>query len=112
MPKLVDRCDVLLVKRAVVDEDSFLKVVLGAAVTVGGLVDQVRAILSRRATDGERKLATGVLAAVQDVGNSITRLLAGKTGPEDGGDVLVVGEGVEEHGSDRVNNDNGVVAKC
>jgi len=109
--ELVDGCDVLLVKRTVVNEDSLLEVVLGAAVAVGGFVDEIRAVFGCRATDGKRKLATGVLTSVQDIDNSVTGLLARKTGPEDGGDVVVVGEGVDEHGSNRVNNDNGVVAQ-
>jgi hypothetical protein len=100
-----------LVKRTVVDEDTLLKVVLRAAVAVGRLVDQIWAILGCGATDGERKLATGVLTAVENVGNGVTGLLAWKTSPENGGDVLAVVERVDKYRADGVDNDDGVVAK-
>jgi len=80
-------------------------------VAIVGLVDQVRTVLSCGAADSERKLATGVLTAVQDIGDSVTGLLARKTGPEDSGDVLVVVEAVNKDRADRVNDNNGVVAQ-
>ena len=110
--ELVDRSDVLLVKRTVVNEDSLVEVVLGAAVAVGGLVSDIRAVFFLGATNGEGKLATGVVAAVKDVDDGVTRLLAGETSPENGSDVLVVVEVVDKDRSDRVDHNNGVVAQC
>jgi len=57
--ELVDGCDVLLVKRTVVNEDSLLEVVLGAAVAVGGLFFDIWGFLGGRATFVKRMFAPG-----------------------------------------------------
>ena len=107
----VDGHDVLTIKGAVINENTLFEVVLGAAVTVGGLVDEVGAVLGREATNGEGKLAAGIHTAVQDVGNGVDRLLAWKTGPEYGGDALAAVQRVDEDRADGVDDDDGVVTE-
>jgi hypothetical protein len=58
-------------------------------VTVDGCVDQIGTVLFGGGAEGEGKLAAGVDAAVQDVGDSVAGFLAGETGPEDGAVVRV-----------------------
>jgi hypothetical protein len=72
--ELVDGLDALLVKCTVVDEDTLLKVILWAVAAVGGLVDEVGAILGCVAADGEGQLTARVVTTVQNVGNRVARL--------------------------------------
>lgn len=109
--ELVDGCLVELVEVAVVNEDTLDEVVLGSTFTVVWLVDHVgRAVVTASLTPGERSLSTRVDLAVEDVGDSIARLLARNTSPDDGGHVLMLVPGLDQDSTDSVHDDNGVVA--
>jgi hypothetical protein len=58
-------------------------------VAVDGLVDQIGAVLGGVGAEGEGQLATGVDAAVEDVGDGVAGLLARQTSPEDGAVIRV-----------------------
>jgi len=109
--ELVDGSLVELVEVAVVDEDTLDKVVLGSTFAVVWLVDHVRwAVRAASLAPGERSLSTRVDLAKEDVGDGVAGLLAGNTGPDDRGHVLVLVPVLNQHSSDSVHDNDGVVA--
>lgn len=109
MAELVDWGDVLGVEVAVVDEDALAKVLLGRALAVVGIVEDVGAVVLAGGGPAEGG-AAGLGAAVEDVDDGAAALLAGETSPEDGRDVGVVVPVSDEDGATRVYDDNGLVA--
>lgn len=88
--ELVDGLLVILVEVAVVDENTFSEILLGSTLTVVGLGQKRSAVGLAGLAPGEWGLRAGVDAAVKNIGDTAAALLAGKTSPENGGDVLVV----------------------
>ena len=86
--KLIQWLHVVVIERAVVHEDPFCKVLLGDTGIVR-FVEKVGTVVCAGHSHGEGKFGAGVDAAVEDVGDRVTRLLTGDPGPEDGGDVWV-----------------------
>lgn len=109
--KFVDGCLVELVEVAVVNENTLDEVVLRSTFTVVRLVDHIgRAVITTSLTPGERSLSTRVDLAVEDVGDSIARFLAGNTSPDDGSHVLMLVPGLHQDGTDGVHDYDSVVA--
>lgn len=97
------------VEVTVINEDTFREVILRSATAVVRLIKNLGAVALTGATPSEGRSARAYLA-VEEISDGIARLLAGKTSPDDGGDVgvlLVVGEQDRANG---VQNYNGVGA--
>jgi hypothetical protein len=108
--ELVDGSLVEAIEVAVIDEDALNKVVLGSTLAVVRRVDHIRGtVISASLAPGERSLSTGVDLAVEDVGDSVTGLLTGNTGPDDGSNVLMLVPGLDQDGADSVHDNNSVV---
>lgn len=75
-----------------------------------GLVDDVDTPLGAVGTPSEWSLATGVTLSVEDIRDGVAALLSGDAGVDNGSNVGVLVPVVDEHRTDGVNDDHGVVA--
>ena len=87
--KLVQRLDVVLVERAVVDVEPLAEVVLGEPVEGHGRVEEV-SVVALLLGDGVGETARRVHVSVEDGHEAVSTLLAGQAGVDDGGDVRVI----------------------
>lgn len=105
--ELVTGGDFVLVKVAVVNEETLGKVLLGNS--NGGGVGELDPVVLAVLGNGERKASRGVDGSVENVGEGISRLLAGETSKENSGNVGVVNPLLEEDGSNGVDDNDGVL---
>ncbi|TLS28819.1 hypothetical protein PpBr36_01412 [Pyricularia pennisetigena] len=110
--ELVARLDALLVKGAVVDEDALGEVALGEALVdaVGERLVLQPAVVGLVVRDRVRHLAAEVLLTVQQVRQRVPCVLAGQVGKDDGRDVGVVGELVDQANAGVLQHHDGVGA--
>ena len=96
--KLISGLNIVLVKSAVVNEES-----LGEPVIA---VDDIGTVVALLLRDSVRKLAIGGSGAVKHINKAISALLTGKASPNNSQNVCVGKNTLENYGSNAVNNDN------